>query len=59
MRAIQSEFRENNHFCRLVSADLADDNPPVVLQDLHLNELRAFKNHRFTEPDARECFSSL
>jgi hypothetical protein len=59
MRAIQSEFRKNNRFCRLVSADLADEKPPVVLQDVHLNAIRAFKKHRFTEPDARECLSSL
>jgi hypothetical protein len=59
MRAIQSEFRENNRFCRLVSADLADEKPPIVLQDVHLNAIRAFKKHRFTEPDARECLSSL
>jgi hypothetical protein len=43
VRAIQSEFRENNRFCRLVSADLADDNSPVVLQDVHLNAIRASK----------------
>jgi hypothetical protein len=43
MRAIQSEFPENNRFCRLISADLADDNPPVVLQDVHLDAIRASK----------------